>query len=200
MFRIFLAIDDSLRSRQAVIFTSRVSLMSNYRRSNIAGGTYFFTVNSFRRRLILTTASLRDALRTAIQNTRLTPPFEIDAWVLLPDHLHCMWTLPEGDANFSIRWSMIKRMVSQACADDFGVEDLSASGTQRNESAIWQRRFWEHQIRDNESKGSASNYKKHPTFRSSMGLTPVNSKPCCRHHFKLEVSAQATAIKLFLKQ
>ena len=122
--------------------------MSNYRRSNIAGGRYFFTVNSFCRRPILTTELLRDALRTAIQNTRLTHPFEIDAWVLLPDHLHCIWTLPERDANFSIRWSMIKRMVSQACAGDFDVEDLSASRTQRNESAIWQRRFWEHQIRD----------------------------------------------------
>lgn len=131
-----------------MIFTSHVSLMSNYRRSSITGGTYFFTVNSFRRRPILTTESLRDALRTAIQNTRRTQPFEIDAWILLPDHLHCIWTLPEGDANFSARWSMIKRMVSQACADNLGIADLSASRKQRNESSIWQRRFWEHQIRD----------------------------------------------------
>lgn len=122
--------------------------MSNYRRSNIAGGTYFFTVNSFRRRPILATESLRNALRLAIQKTRLTHPFEIDAWVLLPDHLHCIWTLPQGDANFSVRWSMIKRLVSQACADEFGVDNLSASRTQRKESGIWQRRFWEHQIRD----------------------------------------------------
>ncbi|MDY7538605.1 transposase [Undibacterium sp. RTI2.1] len=122
--------------------------MSNYRRSNIAGGTYFFTVNSSRRRPILATESLRDDLRLAIQKTRLTHPFEIDAWVLLPDHLHCIWTLPQGDADFSVRWSMIKRLVSQACADEFGVDNLSASRTQRKESGIWQRRFWEHQIRD----------------------------------------------------
>jgi putative transposase len=122
--------------------------MPNYRRSNIAGGTYFFTLNSFRRRPILTAESLRHALRLAIQKTRLTHPFEIDAWVLLPDHLHCIWTLPQGDADFSVRWSMIKRLVSQACADEFGVDDLSASRTQRKESGIWQRRFWEHQIRD----------------------------------------------------
>lgn len=122
--------------------------MPNYRRSNIAGGTYFFTLNSFRRRPILTAESLRHALRLAIQKTRLTHPFEIDAWVLLPDHLHCIWTLPQGDADFSIRWSMIKRLVSQACADEFVVDDLSASRTQRKESGIWQRRFWEHQIRD----------------------------------------------------
>ncbi|WP_329604345.1 REP-associated tyrosine transposase [Undibacterium griseum] len=129
-------------------FISRAFLMPNYRRSNIAGGTYFFTVNSFRRRPILTPESLRDALRLAIQKTRLTHPFEIDAWVLLPDHLHCIWTLPQHDANFSVRWSMIKRMVSQACAAEFGVDDLSTSRTQRKESGIWQRRFWEHQIRD----------------------------------------------------
>ncbi|MFZ6772742.1 REP-associated tyrosine transposase [Undibacterium sp. SXout7W] len=122
--------------------------MSNYRRSNIAGGTYFFTVNSFRRRPILSNESLRDALRLAIQKTRLTHPFKIDAWVLLPDHLHCIWTLPEGDADFSVRWSMIKRLVSQACADEFSMDDVSASRTQRKESGIWQRRFWEHQIRD----------------------------------------------------
>ena len=114
----------------------------------IAGGTYFFTVNSFRRRPILTTDSLRDALRAAIQKTRLIHPFEVDAWVLLPDHLHCIWTLPEGDANFSIRWSMIKRLVSQACADEFGVDNSSFSRTTRRELGIWQRRFWEHQIRD----------------------------------------------------
>ncbi|MFZ6846031.1 REP-associated tyrosine transposase [Undibacterium sp. RuTC16W] len=122
--------------------------MSNYRRSHIVGGMYFFTVNSSRRRPILATESLRDALRLAIQKTRLTHPFEIDAWVLLPDHLHCIWTLPQGDEDFSVRWSMIKRLVSQACADEFGVDDLSASRTQRKESGIWQRRFWEHQIRD----------------------------------------------------
>ncbi|AZP13229.1 REP-associated tyrosine transposase [Undibacterium parvum] len=124
--------------------------MSNYRRSNIAGGTYFFTLNSFRRQPILTLAPLRHALRLAIQNIRLSHPFEIDAWVLLPDHLHCIWTLPEGDSGFSMRWSLIKRMVTQTCANDFSVADLSPSRIQRKESAIWQRRFWEHQIRDDE--------------------------------------------------
>lgn len=68
--------------------------------------------------------------------------------MLLPDHLHCIWTLPQGDADFSVRWSMIKRLVSQACADEFGVDNLSTSRMQRKESGIWQRRFWEHQIRD----------------------------------------------------
>ncbi len=83
--------------------------MSDYRRSNIAGGTYFFTVVTHERRPILTTEAVRAVLREAIQQARTTLPFQIEAWVLLPDHLHCIWTLPQGDANFSARWAIIKR-------------------------------------------------------------------------------------------
>lgn len=73
----------------------------------------------------------------------------IDAWVLLPDHLHCVWTLPEGDLDFSSRWMAIKRAVSLACRDGNRREDLlNASKRARRESTLWQRRFWEHQIRD----------------------------------------------------
>jgi putative transposase len=122
--------------------------MSNYRRANIRGGTYFFTANTLRRMPILTEAPVRSALHDAIAQTRLSHPFAIDAWVLLPDHLHCIWTLPQGDANFSARWSMIKRLVSQRCGMEYGAAELSASRTSRKETGIWQRRFWEHQIRD----------------------------------------------------
>lgn len=122
--------------------------MPNYRRANIAGGTYFFTVNTFRRLPVLTEAPLREALREAIRLTRITHPFDIDAWVLLPDHLHCIWTLPEGDADFSIRWAKIKSHVSKECGAAFGARDLSASRGKRREAGLWQRRFWEHQIRD----------------------------------------------------
>lgn len=122
--------------------------MSNYRRANIRGGTYFFTVNTLRRMPILTQAPVRAALRDAISHTRASHPFAIDAWVLLPDHLHCIWTLPQGDADFSVRWSMIKRLVSQRCGAQYGAADLSTSRTGRKEAGIWQRRFWEHQIRD----------------------------------------------------
>lgn len=124
--------------------------MPNYRRSPVAGGTYFFTLTSYRRRPILTEAALRHALRDAIRQTRIAHPFDIDAWVLLPDHLHCVWTLPPDDADFSLRWSMIKRLVTQTCGNQFELAALPASRTQRKESAIWQRRFWEHQIRDDD--------------------------------------------------
>jgi putative transposase len=96
--------------------------MPNYRRADIAGGKYFFTVNALRRLPVLTETPVRDALREAIRQTRLTAPFDIDAWVLLPDHLHCIWTLPQGDADFSMRWSKIKRYVSQQCGDAFGIK------------------------------------------------------------------------------
>jgi putative transposase len=122
--------------------------MSNYRRLRVPGATYFFTVKVWnRRRVNLTWPEFRPALREGIQQTRLTLPFTIDAWVLLPDHLHCLWTLPPNDTNYSARWAIIKRYVSQHCGTQAG-SFLSPSRKRRRESGIWQRRFWEHVIRD----------------------------------------------------
>ena len=131
--------------------------MADYRRSNIAGGTYFFTVVTHERRPILTMEAVRAALREAIQQARTTLPFQIDSWVLLPDHLHCIWTLPEGDANLSARWAIIKRYVSGRCA---AIIDPSRrdSVQKRNERAFWQRRFWEHQIRDDDDMARHVDY------------------------------------------
>jgi len=123
--------------------------MSRYRRATAAGTSYFFTAVAYRRQLILCDEAIRNALRTAIETVRIKRPFVIDAWVLLPDHLHCMWTLPEGDADFSTRWMIIKRAVSLACRDDYRCADwVTASKSIYRESTIWQRRFWEHRIRD----------------------------------------------------
>lgn len=121
--------------------------MSDYRRSGITGGIFFFTVVTHEGQPILTTEATRTALREAIQQARTTLPFQIDAWVLLQDHLHCLWTLPEGDANFSARWAIIKRRVSRVCAAEINAPQ-SDSERKRNEHIFWQRRFWEHQIRD----------------------------------------------------
>lgn len=87
--------------------------MPNYRRAAVPGGTYFFTLIAYRRRKILCNDEVRLALHDAIRNTQAKRPFTIDAWVLLPDHLHCIWVLPAGDDGFSVRWSMIKRLVTQ---------------------------------------------------------------------------------------
>ena len=123
--------------------------MSHYRRAREAGGTYFFTVVSFRRQEILCDEWIRNALHEGIEKTQQRYPFEIDAWVLLPNHLHCLWTLPEGDADFSKRWAKIKRHVSLVCGKRYKRSEwLSDSRKKHRESTLWQRRFWEHQIRN----------------------------------------------------
>ena len=93
--------------------------MSRYRRANDAGCSYFFTIVTYRRQKFLCDEPVRTALRKAIITVQEKRPFAIDAWVLLPDHLHCIWTLPPGDADFSVRWNQIKRKVSIACGKDY---------------------------------------------------------------------------------
>ena len=96
--------------------------MPEYRRVKTKGGTYFFTVNTYLRRPILTTESVRQALRDGINRARQTLPFKIEAWVLLPDHLHAIWTLPLNDHNYSSRWAIIKRAeeINEAAPCKFG--------------------------------------------------------------------------------
>ena len=129
--------------------------MANYKRVKIAGGTYFFTVNTYDRQPLLIADIVRKSLREAIISTRKTLPFKIDAWVLLPDHLHAIWTLPAKDANFSARWAMIKQYTSRPCRHLWDDRKVSNSRRTRQESGLWQRRFWEHLIRDD------GDYEKH---------------------------------------
>lgn len=116
--------------------------MSNYRRNRVPGGTYFFTVNLFDRQSGLLVEHI-DVLRDAIRKTRQSRPFHIDAWVVLPDHLHCIWTLPEHDADYSGRWQAIKKAFSKSIPQN---EQRTAVQFKRKERGIWQRRFWEHTI------------------------------------------------------
>jgi len=123
--------------------------MSIYRRANITGVTYFFTVVTYRRQRFLCDEPVRNALREAIRETRSVAPFTIDGWVLLPDHLHCIWTLPPDDADNGKRWALIKRFVTKQCGPLlYRDEWMNDSKRRRNESTLWQRRFWEHVIRD----------------------------------------------------
>lgn len=121
--------------------------MSRYRRAHAEGATYFFTVNTYRRNPLLTHPDVRSALRDAIHHVRTRMPFAIDAWVLMPDHLHALWTLPLGDANYGKRWGMLKAQVSRRCAH-LVKPAIAMSHIKRREIDFWQRRFWEHQIRD----------------------------------------------------
>jgi putative transposase len=123
--------------------------MPEYRRARAKGGTFFFTVVTHLRQPILTAEIVRQSLRQGILRARQTLPFKIDSWVLLPDHLHAIWTLPAEDNNYASRWAIIKRQVSKMCLEQFNhLEKISGSRHKRRESDIWQRRFWEHQIRD----------------------------------------------------
>ena len=118
--------------------------MPNYRRAFVPGGCWFFTVNLLDRRQTLL-ADHVTTLREAIAATRQDYPFTIDAFVVLPDHLHAIFSLPQGDSDFSTRWRLIKNRFAKALPKD---ERLSAVRIRRNERGIWQRRFWEHLVRD----------------------------------------------------
>ncbi len=117
--------------------------MTSYRRARTPGASYFFTVALADRRQSLLTDHV-DALRRVFAATQTERPFRCDAMVILPDHLHAVWTLPEGDADFSTRWRLIKsRFTMQVGLTG----QRSPSKQAKRERGIWQRRFWEHRIR-----------------------------------------------------
>jgi len=120
--------------------------MPNYRRVFVPGGTWFFTVNLFDRRERLLTENIY-ALRHAIFDAKRKRPFRIDAMVVLPDHLHAIWTLPDGDADYPGRWRAIKIAFSKSLPNS---EWRTPVQRARNERGIWQRRYWEHFIRDDD--------------------------------------------------
>lgn len=123
--------------------------MSDYRRWYVPGGMYCFTVVTYRRRALLTEPLARRCLRRAFQVVQATRPFEIPAIVLLPDHLHALWTLPRGDADYSTRWRRIKEEFTRRYLAEGGLElEQTTSRRDRKERGVWQRRFWEHAIRD----------------------------------------------------
>jgi putative transposase len=117
--------------------------MVRYRRNRAAGGTFFFTVALADRTSRLLTDRI-DALRSALRLTRRSQPFAIDAIVVLPDHLHVVMTLPDGDAAYPNRLSLIKRRFTDAIVKSAARVTHHPNG----EIAIWQRRYWEHTIRD----------------------------------------------------
>jgi putative transposase len=129
----------------------RLAYMSWYRRWYQEGGLYFFSLVTFGRRPFLTIDLARRQLHAALRKTQKERPFDIVAMVLLPDHLHCLWKLPVGDDDFSTRWRLVKsRFTIDMLASGFRELGRNESRRKRQEHAIWQRRFWEHLIEDEE--------------------------------------------------
>jgi putative transposase len=122
--------------------------MPEYRRALTKGGTYFFTVVTFQRVPIFADDSKVDFLNECIKETKQNYPFKVNAVVILPDHIHTIWTLPDTDDNFSTRWMLIKKRFSHRYSADYLL--VNESRLRKREKGIWQRRFWEHLIRDDE--------------------------------------------------
>ena len=118
--------------------------MATFRRSLTPGGTYFFTGNTLRRQRRLTDPQIYAALKMAIRRVKKSHPFDIEAFVLLPDHLHCIWRLPAGDMNYAMR------ELDKAAGRPSGTRSFGGGRygfTRETAGTRWQRRFWEHQIR-----------------------------------------------------
>ena len=156
--------------------------MVNYRRARIEGGSYFFTVALAQPGSNLLNdhaAHLGECFRMVRQRH----PFVMDACVVMPDHLHCIWTLPEHDADYSLRWSLIKSAFSRKLAH---TESRRSAQKSRGERGIWQRRFWEHVIRDEQD------------FRNHVDYIHIN--PVKHGYAERAIEWPYSSIHRFLKQ
>jgi putative transposase len=125
--------------------------MPHYIRAWVPGGSFFLTIATLERRKIFNHPKSLWILGKAVNGVKKEFPFSLDAWVLIPDHLHTIWTLPKGDTNYGKRVGLIKAYFSKAAKAWFHDESvMNPSRRNRRETTIWQRRFWEHTIRDNE--------------------------------------------------
>ncbi|QDT01321.1 REP-associated tyrosine transposase [Adhaeretor mobilis] len=121
--------------------------MPNYRRNFVPGGIYFFTAVTHLRQPFLTSDLARKCLREAIEEVREDHPFEMIAQVLLPDHWHTIWQLPEGDVAYPMRWSRIKELFTRKWLEAGGEEfQQSESRIKYRRRGVWQKRYWEHTV------------------------------------------------------
>ena len=133
--------------------------MPEYRRVWVPGGTYFFTVNLLGRKNNDLLVRNINSFREIVKKVRKNHQFEIYGWVVLPDHIHCIMSLPKNDSDFATRWRLIKAGFSKQLPKN---ERVSASRIKRGERGIWQRRYWEHLIRDQSD------------FNAHMDYIPIN--------------------------
>lgn len=163
-----------------------LQIMTEYRRNFMPGGRYFFTQVTYERRPWLCDHEARRVLRSAIEYVRFQFPFAIAAWVLLPEHLHCIWQLPEGDSNYSARWRFIKTFVTKHRDESWGIVEKSDSRKKRQEQTLWQRRFWEHTIRDDEDYRRHCDYIHYNPVKHGLCMGPREWPYSSFHRFVKE--------------
>lgn len=131
-----------------------------YRRAFTPGGTFFFTLVTEGRRPVFASAAAVEVLSSAFRSVRQARPFEMNAMVVMPDHLHCIWTLPSDDADFSTRWRLIKTWFTKHHQPD------------QRAQAIWQPRFWEHQIWDEDDLDRHVDYIHYNPVKLGLAASP----------------------------
>jgi putative transposase len=157
--------------------------MPNYKRSYY-GRTYFFTVVTHNRKPLFREATAVNYLRDAIHDVQSVRPFDVDAIVVLPDHIHCIWSLPEGDVDYSKRWGIIKAGFTKKAGRHTGWSTtLNASRSKRHEGEIWQRRFWELQIRDDRDYQAHCDYIHYNPVKHGLVKEPVAWRYSSFHRF-----------------
>jgi len=150
-----------------------------YRRAGVSGASYFFTVNlAERSRMLLVDHA--DVLRAVIREVQSRHPFQIDAMVVLPDHLHAIWTLPKNDKDFSTRWMLIKSGFSRRLPAG---EQRNKSRAGKGERGVWQRRFWEHWIRDEKDYERHVDYIHYNPVKHGYVTRPVDWPHSSIHRF-----------------
>lgn len=152
--------------------------MVRYRRNFVPGGTFFFTV-TLRDRRLSALVEYADLLRYAFRTTRAAQPFHVDAIVVLPEHLHTIWTLPPGDADFSSRWRKIKGAFTRSV----GEAGVTLARNSRGEYDLWQRRFWEHTIRDDGDFRRCTDYIHYNPVKHGLVTSPADWKLSSLHRY-----------------
>lgn len=147
--------------------------MSDYRRYFVAGATYFFTVVTDRRAALFADSAARRLLGSVLRRSVMRSPVRVVAIVLLPDHLHCLWTLPPGDCDYSTRWRWLKGEFTSRWLEMGGVEQpRGGSRVSERRRGVWQRRFWEHTIRDEADLERHADYIHYNPVRHKLVASP----------------------------
>ena len=156
--------------------------MPGYRRYYVEGGIYFFTVVTHMRRPLFIDGSTVELLKQCLKTTMNIHPFTMNALVILPDHLHTIWTLPDNDSDYSTRWKITKAKFSRHYRSERNISTIE-SRISKGEKGIWQRRFWEHLIRSQEDYNKHLDYIHYNPVKHGLVDFPLEWKQSSFHKY-----------------